>query len=229
LHTVSRGQTLSRIAELYGINEKEIMERNDLESQFILAGQDLIIPGGKPIVAKPTVVASADLPNTAGGGAVSPSIQVKDNGVGGQTDLQPVVIQTAEEIDSDDVTSGVLQKPCSSECFITQYYHAGHYAVDFQEKGGGNIYAAEAGTIIRAENGWNGGYGNVIEIDHGNGLVTLYGHNKKLYVSEGDRVERGTKIADMGNTGLVYGKTGIHVHFEVRLKGVKKNPLLYVE
>ena len=84
-------------------------------------------------------------------------------------------------------------------------------------------------TRVASEYGWNGGYGNVIEIDHGNGLVTLYAHNKDLYVKVGNNVSRGQHIASMGNTGLVYGKTGIHVHFEVRLNGVKKNPLLYLE
>ena len=64
---------------------------------------------------------------------------------------------------------------------------------------------------------------------HGNGLVTLYAHNKEHYVRDGAVVQRGQMIAGMGNTGRVYGKTGIHVHFEVRLNGVKKNPLLYLE
>ncbi|MCK5016732.1 MAG: peptidoglycan DD-metalloendopeptidase family protein [Candidatus Peribacteraceae bacterium] len=228
IHTVSRGQTISRIAELYEITTEDILERNDLESQYILAGQDLIIPGARPIIGKPTVVASAERPSSSdkeipdGKEPVVVGDDIPDV-------TPPVVIQTAEEIPSRDITGGVLQKPCSADCFITQYSHAGHYALDLQERGGGNIYAAEAGTVIRASKGWNGGYGNVIEIDHGNGLVTLYAHNKKLYVKKGDRAERGSKIADMGNTGLVYGKTGIHVHFEVRLKGVKKNPLLYVE
>jgi murein DD-endopeptidase MepM/ murein hydrolase activator NlpD len=118
--------------------------------------------------------------------------------------------------------------PCNN-CAYTQYFHPGHYAVDIQTKGGGPIFAAEAGTVIRAETGWNGGYGNVIEIDHGNGLVTLYGHNKELYVKVGDTVARGQEISWMGNTGQVYGATGIHVHFEVRVNGVKKNPLLYLK
>ena len=101
--------------------------------------------------------------------------------------------------------------------------------MDIQTKGGGPIFASEAGTIIKADYGWNGGYGNVIEVDHGNGLVTLYGHNKELYVEVGDTVERGQTMAWMGNTGLVYGRTGIHIHFEVHVNGVKKNPLLYLE
>ena len=229
LHTVTRGQTLSRIAELYQIDAKKIIERNDLKSEFILAGQDLIIPEASPIVGKPTIVASAELPSSGDAGtSVSPAPDVVPTIVSDPAVEQPVV-QTAQEIAGADITGGVLQKPCSTNCFVTQYYHNGHYALDMQERGGGNVYAAEAGTVIRSDYGWNGGYGNVVEIDHGNGLVTLYGHNKKHYVKEGDRVQRGTKIADMGNTGLVYGATGIHVHFEVRLKGVKKNPLLYVQ
>ena len=229
LHNVKRGQTLLRIAYLYDINLADIMERNDLQSAFIAVGQQLIIPGGAPIVSKPTLVATAELPPTG----TSLTVKTKDPQ---QADTPivfevtpPSAIVTAEDIASDDQTIGVLQKPCSSVCFITQNYHGGHFALDLQERGGGNIYASEAGTIIRADYGWNGGYGNVIEIDHGNGLVTLYGHNKHLDVQEGQTVIRGQKIADMGNSGLVYGKTGIHTHFEVRLRGVKKNPILYIQ
>ncbi|MBT3292635.1 peptidoglycan DD-metalloendopeptidase family protein [Candidatus Peregrinibacteria bacterium] len=224
LHTVKRGQTLSRIAQLYQIDSGEILKQNSLESEFILAGQDLIIPDASPIIGEPTMVASVEAPVAA----VTTS---NEDRAPKQPDPEPeaAVVHTASEIVMADRTHGVLQKPCSDECFITQYYHGSHFALDLQERGGGNIYASEAGTVIRADYGWNGGYGNVIEIDHGNDLITLYAHNKKLNVKVGDRVSRGTKIADMGNTGLVYGKTGIHTHFEVRIKGVKKNPLLYIE
>lgn len=225
IHTVSRGQTLLRIAELYEISSERIIEQNDLENTFILAGQELIIPGGSPIVGKRTMVASADLPP----GEVTTNVPPG----GGEADAVPEptspIIRTSEQIVAADITNSVLQKPCSAACFVTQYYRAGHYAVDMQERGGGNIYAAEAGIIRRADYGWNGGYGNVIEIDHGNGLVTLYSHNKDIFVNEGETVQRGAIIASMGNTGRVYGKTGIHVHFEVRLKGVKKNPVLYIQ
>lgn len=223
LHTVSRGETLSRIAEIYETKSAEIMKRNDLKSEFILAGQELIIPGASPIIGEPVQIASAQQPIV-----IAPKTPTVTS-VSEPVEQVVAVSAATTEIALADITEGVLQKPCSSECFVTQYYHNGHYALDMQERGGGNVYASEAGTVIRADTGWNGGYGNVIEIDHGNGLVTLYAHNKKFYVQEGDRVQRGTKIADMGNTGLVYGQTGIHVHFEVRLKGVKKNPLLYVQ
>ena len=143
--------------------------------------------------------------------------------------VPPPATPAAPAFAPDPVGGGTFHKPCSDACYITQYFHAGHYALDMQEKGGGPVYAAEAGTVTRADTGWNGGYGNIIEIDHGNGLITLYGHNKSFDVSAGQTVQRGQKIANMGNTGLVYGATGIHVHFEVQVNGVKKNPLVYLQ
>ncbi|MDD3896412.1 MAG: peptidoglycan DD-metalloendopeptidase family protein [Candidatus Peribacteraceae bacterium] len=215
LHSVKRGQTLLGIAEIYGVPIDQIASQNRISGGFIMAGQELIIPGGKPIVRAPTQVATA--PRPVQQPTTQPSVQEQQQAVAAPTVYTP------------EPSGGVLQKPCSDVCFITQYYHAGHYALDLQERGGGPIYAAEAGTVIRADYGWNGGYGNVIEIDHGNGLITLYGHNKALNVKAGDYAQRGQKIADMGATGLVYGPTGIHVHFEVQLRGVKKNPLLYIQ
>ncbi len=216
LHTVGRGQTLARISELYSVNPNDIRSQNKLEGDFILAGQELIIPGGKPIIEKPVEVAAK--PNVITppkpGGTKPPPVPVKQGGTVPKADVDP--------------SYGILQMPCN-DCFYTQYYHAGHYAVDIQTKGGGPIFASEDGTVTRADTGWNGGYGNVIEIEHGKGLVTLYAHNKELYVREGAEVKRGQLIAWMGNTGRVYGKTGIHTHFEVRVNGVKKNPLLYLK
>jgi murein DD-endopeptidase MepM/ murein hydrolase activator NlpD len=211
LHTVKRGQTLLGIAELYSVKPEDIAEQNNVAESFISAGQELIIPGAKPLVEKPVQVAVTAKP--VGKVAKAPAISHKPE----FTTYTP------------EPTKGVLQKPCGSDCFITQYFNSVHYALDMQVRGGGPLYAAEAGTVNRAEYGWNGGYGNVIEVDHGNGLVTLYGHNKELYVAVGDTVARGQNISYMGNTGLVHGATGIHIHFEVRLNGVKKNPLLYIQ
>ena len=228
LHTVARGQTLSWIAELFDVPASQIAERNRIEGGLILAGQELIIPGGSPILSKPKQIIAAaptpdpgDEPVAAEPDTPAPSPPPPPPRI--DLGTKPGVSYTPEP------TYGVLQKPCSKICFITQYYHGGHFALDMQERGGGPIYAAEAGTVVRSDKGWNGGYGNVIQVDHGNGLETLYAHNKTLLVKEGDYVERGQKIADMGNTGLVYGATGIHVHFEVRVRGIKKNPLLYIK
>lgn len=215
LHVVTRGQTLSRIAELYAIPEEEIARQNALEGGFILAGQELIIPGGRPIVAKPTEIAQKP---PVPGSTMKPGTTATISAPGkAPPQVAPAV-----------ATIGVLQMPCNN-CFYTQYYHPGHYAVDIQTRGGGPIFAAEEGIVIRAEEGWNGGYGNVVEVDHGNDLISLYAHNKEFYVKVGERVTRGQLISWMGNTGRVYGKTGVHVHFEVRVAGVKKNPVLYLK
>lgn len=210
LHTVTPGQTLNKIADLYAVSAEDIVSQNHLRGGFILAGQELIIPGGRPIVVKPLQVAAKPK-------AIPPQKEPRE----------PRMAPTVPPVTAQP-TRGVLQMPCNS-CFYTQYYHPGHYAIDLQTKGGGPVFAAEDGTIIRAEYGWNGGFGNVVEIDHGNGLFTLYAHNKELYVQKGERVARGKVISWMGNTGRVYGQTGIHLHFEVRVNGIKRNPLLYLQ
>jgi len=215
LHTVKAGQTLLGIADLYSIPSETIRQQNKLKDSYLLAGQELIIPGGAPIIVKPPK-AVALVPPT-----LIPPLKPGTK--------PPVTPPKMPEVVTPEPTAGVLQKPCSAECFITQYFNTNHFALDLQERGGGPIFAAEAGTVIRADYGWSGGYGNVIEIDHGNELITLYGHNKELYVKAGDTVKRGQLISWMGNTGLVHGPTGIHLHFEVRVKGMKKNPLLYIE
>ena len=73
--------------------------------------------------------------------------------------------------------------------------------------------------------GWMGGYGNAVMIDHGGGLVTLYGHNTSLNVSEGESVSKGQVIAQAGSTG---DSTGPHCHFEVRVHGEVTQPLDYL-
>ncbi len=85
------------------------------------------------------------------------------------------------------------------------------------------IYAADGGTVTYS--GWMGGYGYLVQIDHGNGYVTRYGHNSSLTVSVGAHVYKGQQIARAGSTG---NSTGNHCHFEVRYNGVAKNPLNYL-
>lgn len=211
LHTVQRGQNLSKIAALYDVDIGVIMNQNQLSQERIFAGQQIIIPGGTPVIAA----------------AASPKLIARTS----KADEDPSAGRPRPTQPPEDAVApasyGIFQKPC--DCSYTQQFHPGHYAVDMSHNDGGTIFAAEDGIVLRADYGWNGGYGNVIEIDHGNGLVSLYAHNKELHVREGNAVGRGDPIATMGNTGRVYGMTGIHVHFEVILNGVKKNPLLYLQ
>lgn len=98
-----------------------------------------------------------------------------------------------------------------------------HKGVDFAGKEGDEIMATAAGIVTWADERY--GYGNLVEIDHGDGLVTRYGHNKTINVKVGDVVTKGQSIALMGNTGR---STGAHVHYEVIQKGRQLDPLPYV-
>ncbi|HTN52540.1 MAG TPA: peptidoglycan DD-metalloendopeptidase family protein [Anaeromyxobacter sp.] len=96
---------------------------------------------------------------------------------------------------------------------------AEHDGVDVGAPEGTPIRASAAGVVRAA--GERGGYGNAVEIDHGHGLVTLYGHAADLLVHPGDRVEAGQPIATVGSTGR---STGPHLHFEVRMGGRPVDP-----
>lgn len=100
---------------------------------------------------------------------------------------------------------------------------AWHEGVDFAGKEGSDVIAVGAGVVT-----WSGkryGYGNLVEINHGGGYVTRYGHSKELLVEVGDVVEKGQRIALLGNTGR---STGAHVHFEVLRSGTPVDPKRYI-
>jgi len=98
-----------------------------------------------------------------------------------------------------------------------------HKGIDIAVPRGTPIYAADGGTVTYA--GWMSGYGYLVQIDHGNGYVTRYGHNSSLTCTVGQHVYKGQQIARAGSTG---NSTGNHCHFEVRYNGVAKNPLNYL-
>jgi murein DD-endopeptidase MepM/ murein hydrolase activator NlpD len=94
-----------------------------------------------------------------------------------------------------------------------------HEGVDFLADAGSPVAAAAAGVVVFA--GHHPQYGYMVDIDHGNDLVTRYAHQSRLYVKEGDVVQRGHKIGEVGSTGR---STGPHLHFEVRYRGSAQNP-----
>lgn len=98
-----------------------------------------------------------------------------------------------------------------------------HPGIDFAGAAGSDVLAVAGGTVQVA--GPTDGYGLTIEVNHGNGYVTRYGHNSRLSVKVGDKIEKGQKIALMGSSGR---STGPHVHFEVLLNGVQVNPAQYI-
>ena len=101
-----------------------------------------------------------------------------------------------------------------------------HKGIDIAVPRGTPIYAADGGTVTYA--GWMSGYGYLVEINHGNGYVTRYGHNSSLTVSVGQHVYKGQQVARAGSTGITGStgnSTGPHLHFEVTENGVRVNPL----
>jgi len=129
------------------------------------------------------------------------------------------------------IATGTFRWPCSGNVtsrfgyrnLSYSYASKYHKGIDIANRMGTAIGAADGGTVVYA--GWMSGYGYLVEIDHGNGYVTYYGHNSSLLVSVGQHVYKGQQIARMGSTG---NSTGNHCHFEVRYNGVPKNPLNYL-
>jgi len=102
--------------------------------------------------------------------------------------------------------------------------HAHHMGIDFDANTGDPVHAAAGGVVTFS--GVKNGFGNVVEIDHGNGYSTLYGHNSALVVRVGDIVRVGQVVARAGSTGR---STGPHIHFEVHVNGVPVNPAPFLK
>ena len=102
----------------------------------------------------------------------------------------------------------------------TQAFHSG---IDFRAETGHPIKAPAAGVVVTA--GRTGGYGNMVEVRHKGGIITRYGHMNSIYVKEGDNVEAGTILGEVGSTGR---STGPHLHYEVRVNGNPVDPVRYL-
>ena len=142
-------------------------------------------------------------------------------------------IPSLKPLDTNSIVSNVLTQraPATQGKWgrptlgaVTQGYSRSHYAIDIADTSKPPIWAVADGVIEIAQNGWNGGYGSYILINHKNGYKTLYAHNEILYVKPGDVVAKGQPIAKMGRTGRVRGATGIHLHYECHKGGVRINP-----
>lgn len=198
LYTVRAGDTLSSLASRFKVTAEQIVafEANDLKdvSASLVAGDQIVLPGGTKPVATPRQVAAA---YTAATTAVAPSDALKGSGTFGWP------------------TSGS----------ISQNYWGGHPAIDIESRTGVPVKAADGGYVVVAGGGWNGGYGNHVIIDHGNGFTTLYAHMNTIYVKAGENVSMGQQIGTVGNTG---NSTGPHLHFEIRYQGYPRNPYSFL-
>ncbi len=245
-YVVQDGDTVFDIAKKYNVTANTIIWENGLNRYgFIKLGQKLAILPTTGVTYK---VKKYD---TIGGIAKKYSIKevdiIKSNNITSVSALQigqKLIVPGARQASSPVVAAAstissytkqaTVQKtsvksstrllwPASCRT-ISQYYHWRHHALDIACKQGTPIYAAEDGVI--KSSGWASGYGKRVIINHGNGMRTLYAHLTKIYASPGQAVNSGDTIGLMGSTGW---STGPHLHFEVVVNGVKKNPLSYIK
>ena len=191
--TVAATDTLDSLATKYNLDPATLTDINQLTDPTLVVGQVLMIPGvyGAPIAtpkptAKPAARATTSTATHSSSGRVS-------SGIGGS------------------YSGGRLTFPVvGGHNYISQYFHAGHVAIDIAADFGATVVAAGAGKVVWA--GWrNDGGGNEVWISHG-GLYTRYCHMSAITVSNGQYVSRGQQVGRIGMTGWA---TGPHLHFEV--------------
>lgn len=229
LYVVREGDTLSEIASMFGVTPNTIKWANNIKDLKLISPGDelLILPisGVKHTVKsgdtlkslakkynasaeeialfndldEGTLLSAGEELIIPGGEIVAPKSSVAKSG-GNSSRALPSI-------------SGFFGNPVPG-AVLTQGLH-GYNGVDLGAPAGTPVYAAAGGTIIvaRADGGWNGGYGNYVVIDHGNGTQTLYSHLSSVSVSVGQEIGKGGKLGGIGRTGRA---TGNHLHFEVR-------------
>jgi len=231
-YVVTEGDSLSRIAFDFGVSVDAILRLNsDLDDPHSLSlGMVLEIPPVEGIIH--TVAQEDSIDSLADGYRADADAIASFNGLtkesvlisgtrliipGGTVPEAETEKETTEHRNFSYLPSSddYFQKP--TEGILTQNIH-GRNAVDIANRCGTPIYAA-AGGIVSTANGtgaWNGGYGQYVVIGHANGTETLYAHAQKVFVGGGESISRGQLIAEIGNTGQVYGiGDKCHLHFEV--------------
>lgn len=207
-HTVQQGQTLATIAKQYRVPQTDIEEINGVyRNDPLPGGRQLFIPGARGRTApgrasRDTAILASKSPD-AGAGADARATAAR--GAAPSKLLWPV---EGGKLSSRFGKRG--KRP--------------HEGIDIAAAEGSAILAAADGVVIYAGSGLRG-YGNLVIVRHGGGVVTVYAHNKRNLVREGVKVKQGQVIGEVGHTGRT---TGNHLHFEVRKDEVPRDPLGYV-
>ncbi len=245
-YEIQEGDTVSTIAEKFGVSEDTILWENGLKStSTIKPGNTLkVLPitGVSHKVQKGDTVYSiakkygtepqsiVDFPyisftndetfELAIGQTIIVPYGEKESPSSSGTTRQPVNRFQRYTPDAGSVVaSGSFVWPAQGR--LTQYFSWYHKGIDIANKAAPNVVAADSGTVVTA--GWsNVGYGYHVVIDHGNGYRTLYAHLSSYFVSPGQSIARGNAIGRMGSTGR---STGTHLHFEIIKSGTYINPL----
>ncbi len=246
-YVVADGDTVSSIAEKFGITSDTILWQNKLrDSDSIKIGdklQILPVPGIAHVVQKGDTVES--IAKKYGLLSAEPIVEFPFNTFTNDETFELAIGQTVIVPNGEKQSVGILSPQIARQTqitpnagtavasgsfvwpaqgLITQGFYWYHPGIDIANAGAPSVVAADAGRIV-AE-GWdNSGYGNRIIIDHDNGMQTLYAHMSAFYVTLGQTVNRGDAIGRMGSTGH---STGTHLHFEIHSNGIHLNPFNYL-
>lgn len=203
-HKIQKGETVTSIAKKYKADPADIADYNNLDVDDTLTpGDTIIVPDGEIIITQTVTDKKTGKKKT---------VTLTGTGLKGGV----------------AATKGYYIRPVALGEGIqkTQGFHTRYNAVDIGAPKGTPIRAMADGVVIVAKpTGWNGGYGGLTIISHPNGSQTLYAHQSRVDVVVGQHVSQGEVIGGVGNTGLVHGRTGLHLHFEIR--GVYPTPVLY--
>jgi murein DD-endopeptidase MepM/ murein hydrolase activator NlpD len=173
-------------------------------------------------------------PPTAGSGGPFVPVKLPGEGNSFERELTRLNIARAQTEQLNRALVYIpVRKPVSGEIDMSSQFGvridpflripAMHTGLDFRGEVGDPIRATAAGTVTAA--GWTGGYGKMVEIDHGNGLATRYGHLSQIDVNVGDKIRIGQVVGRLGSTGR---STGPHVHYETRIDGEAVDPLKFL-
>ena len=234
VHKVCSGETLWDIAIAYGVSVDTISSANGLTNDnYLSIGQELQIPSVNGVLHQ--VASGESLWEISERYNVPMDEITRVNEIADASRIQPntkLVIPGATQLRPRDVllVNGQLQKAFDwpvkgriSSPFGARWGKM-HNGLDIAVSTGTLVKAAADGRVTFA--GWNGGYGILVIVDHGNGIETRYAHNSRLNVKVGQRVTRGETVAYSGNTGV---STGPHVHFEIRYRNNPVNPQTYLK
>jgi murein DD-endopeptidase MepM/ murein hydrolase activator NlpD len=242
-YKVEAGDTVSTIAEKFGVSVDTIIWENDLKSvKDIKPGQTLRIlpvsgvlykvkPGetiytiAKKLQVDPQVIVDWPYNSFANDEtfalAVGQTLMVPDGIKPKETPVAPRRIYAI--VPGAGLGTGQFVWPVGGT--ISQGFSWYHKAIDIANHDLPDILAADGGVV--SFTGWQpGGYGNYLILNHGNGYQTLYAHLSQIYISVGQKIGKGQVIGKMGSTGR---STGPHLHFEIRINGSSQNPLNYLK
>ena len=206
-YTVKPGDTLSKISRATGVDENTIKRLNNISNpNRILVGQSLKLSD------KADSAATRAAPVTASG---KPEARALDGspGTSSATDAAP----------SRAADAGTVDWGWPAKGSVTQGFSAASKGIDIGGSVGDPVVAAAGGKVMYAGNGVRG-LGNLVIIDHGNGFITAYAHNKSLLVKSDQSVKKGAKIAEMGQSDAPSPR----LHFEVRRQGTPVDPMQYL-